>query len=85
MFGDQINKLPAIAVHWHYTRHVCHMQVNWYQVYVCMYVCVCVCAASLGGDSKLVHLLVENGADVNKKDIDGNSILMVRVRLGEQS
>ena len=33
--------------------------------------------ASLGGDAKLVRLLVENGADVNKKDSDGNSVLMV--------
>lgn len=38
---------------------------------------VCACIASLGGDYKLVRLLVENGADVNKKDSDGNSILMV--------
>lgn len=38
---------------------------------------MCVCAAHLGGDAKLVRLLVENGADVNKKDSDGNSILMV--------
>lgn len=37
--------------------------------------------ATLGGDAAIARVLVERGADVNRRDSEGNTVLMVRAHV----
>ena len=36
------------------------------------------CSASVGGNAAVAHVLVEHGADVNRRDSEGKTVMMVR-------
>lgn len=43
------------------------------------------CIATLGGDAAIARVLVERGADVNRRDSEGNTVLMVRAHVRSKS
>ena len=43
------------------------------------------CSASVGGNAAVARVLVEHGADVNRRDSEGKTVMMVRWCLLEVS
>ena len=48
----------------------------------CVYVHIYITPATLGGDAAIARVLVERGAQVNRRDNEGNTVLMVSPSYG---